>query len=223
MKFLNYFAWCAFAMIILGVPNVHAQDEMPVEAEAKAEEDVLTLDEAKALIMTRPGAKDATNEVVKDFSLEFYDIYGRQLQYRENAKEFRAMLETRRYSYQRPYVAMRDAFDDVRMKVYEAERAAYQAQIEAYNNSLREREAAAASAAAEDAPKAKMEPVSLPQPDEPINAPAADDNGDDVADDGPVLREKDIPDEEGADAEQGATKKKVVVSDDAPDFDPSNL
>lgn len=213
MKFLNYFTWCVFAVTLAAAPTVFAQDDM----QAEKEEDVLTLDEAKALIATRPGAKDATNEVVKDFSLEFYDIYGRQLQYRENAKEFRAMLETRRYSYQRPYVAMRDAYDAVRLKVFEAERAAYQAQIEAYNKSI----AARNGDVEEEEEPASAQPVSLPQPDEPINAPAAED--DDSEGDSPDLREQDIPSDESADDSEGETKKKVVMPGDAPDFDPSNL
>lgn len=214
MKFLNYFALGFCALSLVGVSSVYAQDAVAPQED----EEVLTLDEAKALIATRPGAKDATNEVVKDFSLKFYDIYGRQLQYRENSKEFRAMLETRRYSYQRPYVEIRDAFDDVRKKVYEAERAAYQAQIEAYNKSINSK----TQDAKEEEP-VMAKPVSLPQPDEPINAPAADDSGEDAEDGSPVLREEDIPSDEGADAEEGVPKKKVVVSDDAPDFDPSNL
>jgi len=214
MKFLKFFTWCVFALSFAGAPTVFAQDDMSAEKK----EDVLTLEEAKALIATRPGAEDATSEVVKDFSLEFYDIYGRQLQYRENAKEFRAMLETRRYSYQRPYVAMRDAYDDVRIKVFEAERAAYQAQIEAYNKSIASRNG---DDVVEEEP-AKPQPVSLPQPDEPINAPATVDDGS-AEDGGPDLREQDIPSDESAEEGAGKTKKKVVVSDDAPDFDPSDL
>lgn len=227
MRFLTFSALFLLGFGVFIVPQaqaeegaVHNQDPEGENVQVPEEDPILTLEEAKMLIATRRGAKDATSEVVKDFSLEFYDLYSRQLQYRENAKEFRAMLETRRYSYQRPYVETRDDFNYVRRKVYEAEREAYQAEIEALNKAL------SAQAVKNDEQGIKkdenIKKVSMPAPDEPVkDYVGAESEGREAGDDAPGIQERDIPQDETAKADAG--NKKVIVPADAPDFDPADL
>ncbi len=199
MKIAAFIALSALSLAALPVSYSYANDG--------AEEQVLSLEDAKELINSEPEAKDATKGTVPDTNLtRYYDIRARQLAYRENVKDYRASLERRRVSYSKPQFEAAQNYRDTIAKVYIAE-------IEA-----------AAKARAEgsesyDDHDNKTRDYSTEEP-AIIDADLAA-NGEDSSQDAPGLTEKPIPAD--PDAEEGAPQKKVVTSKDAPDFDPSEL
>lgn len=166
-----------------------------------ADEEVLNLDEAKALIESSPAAKDAIKGTVpEDVSQNYYDIHARQIAYRENVKEYRASLEARRESFARPQYNALERYRETIAKVYAAEGEA----------------AAKARADVKDVKKKKEIDYSKEKPaikDEDVAVADIEEEG--------GLTEKPIPSD--PEVEEGAPKKKVVTSEDAPDFDPSDL
>ncbi len=174
----------------------------------------LTLEEAQSLIDTMRGARDATSGVVKEeVPQKFYDIYGRQAQFRENAKKFRAMLEARRTSFRKPQLKALDDYRDVLEKLYAAEMADYQNKLSKSDDedgSMEEKDAMHKNVSVDE-----IEPK---MSEEDMEDMASNDT-DTSSDDGGGLKEEPIPN----DVEEDGTKKKVVTSEDAPDFDPSDL
>ncbi len=204
-------AFLALSVLTIGafsIQHSYAHDSNESHDEP-AEEAVLSADEAKELVMSAPEAADATKGLVPDSKLnkKYYDIRARQLAYREHVKAYRASLEKRRESYAQPQFNAAENYRETIAKVYAAEGAA----------------------AEEVRAGEKEESAEAPKKDYSKEAPAIKDSevasADDVtgseSDADVGLTEKPIPAD--PEAEEGAPKKKVVTSDDAPDFDPSDL
>ena len=117
MKILKFL--CFFAVLFSFSPISYSF------AEEKERMRVLTLDEAEDLIHEAPSADDAVTGTVSPESLDFYDIYARQLAFRESAKDLRASLEVRRESFEEPRLGVLENHRDVVPKVHAAETAAY--------------------------------------------------------------------------------------------------
>ncbi len=84
----------------------------------------------KQKIDALPTAGDAVKGVVKENSnKEYYDIYGRQLAFRENAKKFRKSLEERRKAAEVPRLQAIKRYRNVAEEVYSEETAIYQEEI----------------------------------------------------------------------------------------------
>ncbi len=183
--------------LTLPIHAVFSADDM-VEVE-----DVLTLDEAQDLIRNLPTASDAVSGVVStDVDQQYYDLHARQLQYRENVKELRASLDERRENFVKPQVEALEQYRDVVDKVYAAETQAYQDELALQGEQKDEDLEGMAENENDD------EPVDV-VPD--MDVDSEEDTG---------LTEQEIPQQDGEDS---SIKKKVVTSDDAPDFDPSGL
>ncbi len=195
MKNYVYFAFLGLALVSTPVFAADQESE-------KKEEKILSPEEAKEAVMSLPTAKDAVSGTVptEASALDYYDIYGRQLAYRENVKAYRASLESRRTSFVGPQVAAIERYRDTITKVYEAETEA----------------AAKANALAKPSAEKNVE---QPTEESLTDAVAGADHSATEEDAG--LREEPIPSHSSAD-EQGA-RRKVVTSKDAPDFDPSDL
>ena len=164
------------------------------------EEKIYTVEEVKGMIDALPTAGDAMKgEVKQNASDEYYDIHGRQLAYRENAKELRASLDSRREIFEKPRLDVIDRHRDVVEKVYVAEMAAYQELISEEDDMI--------MVISDDIIKNNEKTVAV--------------KSDVVEDDSAVeVIEKTIPAKEGEDS---SVRRKVVMPSNAPDFDPSNL
>lgn len=219
MKALTRVAFYALLLSSVSISTLHAQEQVSDMDSAVSdpisvipeEEDVtdveadddkpLSLMEANKLIQEMPGAKDAITGVINTkTSQEIYDIYGRQLAYREGAKKYRASLEERRKNFAVPRTKMIERYKEVRIKVHQAQSAAYQEGLDEQQDSQDENE----------------KPVVL----------------DSVADsEAPISEEESagglveqMISEDAFEGDQGQmVQKKVVTSDDAPEFDPMKL
>ncbi len=164
------------------------------------EEKVYSVEEAKGMIDALPTAGDAIKgEVKQNASDEYYDIHGRQLAYRENAKELRDSLDARREIFEKPRLDVIDRHRDVVGKVYAAEMAAYQEKTSEGDDTI--------MVISDDIIKNNEKTVAVKS---------------DVVEDSTAVEviEKTIPVKEGDDP---SVRRKVVMPDNAPDFDPSNL
>lgn len=179
--------------------------EQSEDDDENKEEEVLSPEEAKSLIDNLPTAKDAvTGTIPTDSSVGAYDIYGRQLSYRESAKELRNSIEIRRENFEAPRLDNIEQYRDVKEKVYAAESKAFQ-------DKLKEEEELKAKSKADS--KANSEET---KKDDVVKVVSS---SEDAADD-EHLKEQEIPPKDG---EEVTKKKKVVTSPDAPDFDPKNI
>ncbi|MGH1404639.1 MAG: hypothetical protein ACRBDL_10390 [Alphaproteobacteria bacterium] len=192
----------------------------------KEKEKPLTLEEAQDLINSLPTAKDAIGGTVKIESSwqKYYDFYGRQIAYRERVKELRASLEARRVSFEEPRTPVIERYRETLEKVYAAETAAYQEDVSQSGKPVtkkrKKRKSKNNYPTKEDvrkAKEAKKDKNSTSAPEVEDERMAAVDS--DVRDDDVGLKEQDVPAQEGDED----VKKKVVTSEDAPEFDPSNL
>lgn len=208
MKTAAYIALVALTFGAFSPSYSYADDHE--DTEDVKEEKVLSSDEAKALVMSTPEADDAVKGKVPDTKLKrYYDVRARQLAYREGVKEYRSSLEARRKSYAAPQIDAAENYRETIAKVYAAEtKAAADARAESNEKEK--------DAAKEDMSSKKDEPVV-----EDDQVASVDDASETSEEEGVGLTEKPIPSD--VDAEEGAPKKKVVTSDDAPDFDPSDL
>ena len=180
-------------------------DEMAMDDEEMDEDSVPTLDQAKKIINSSSAAKDAVGGTVPLNPNTYYDIHGRQLAYRENAKALRASLEARRKDFERPRTEIVEKHRSNVEKVYAAETAAYldeqsesdESGSDMMDEDLFDEETASMDGAVEETQTAAVDEESA--------------GG---------LSEQEIPTVSG---EEGPIKRKVVTSDDAPNFDPANL
>lgn len=184
-------------------------------SEDKKKEKPLSLEEVRVLIDELGTGGDATKGPVPvNSELDLYDIYARQIAYRENSKEFRASLEERRENYKKAYVQQRDDYKALMEKIYRAEIAAYQKDMNKKKKDSDEMKKDAPSGMKKVAEKPADKKMS---PKEPGSVSDSEDmQGEEKAD----LKEQEIPSEDG---EEEDVKRKVVTSEDAPDFDPSDL
>ncbi len=190
------------------------------KTETKRDETVMTLEEVQEFIYSLPAAKDAIDIPVSEEASwqKIYDIYSRQIAYRESAKKLRASLEARQESFAEPRTKIINAYKENLKKVYAAERAAYQESLASDKKNSKktastmkksgdDEEKIKSSTASETDEDGKKEKVaSAPKPKK--QAPEEDIG----------LKEQEIP----TTAEEGK-KKKVITAENAPDFDPSNL
>lgn len=171
------------------------------------EEKVMSLEEAKALIDSLGSGKDATKGSVRtDTEIEFYDIYSRQIAFRENTKDFRESLEQRRENYKKVYIDLREDYKKNMEAIYRAEIAAYQEEIMNKSGDVPEDDAG------EEVAEFEMEDSDMAGDEVSDTEMEAQEHG--------GLKEEEIPVSE---EEEGHVKKKVVTSDDAPDFNPEDL
>ncbi len=222
MKILGYLFFLSFLLLTVPVSAAFAQDDlvidedsaiddagydefmddegMYVEEEMPTEDNevgVLTLRQAKDLIDAAPTAKDAVGGTVPGPDTKYYDMYARQLAFRENAKQLRASLEDRREKFEEPRLTVIENHRTNVEQVYEAETAAYQKEL-----TSEDKEEEFFDEEEQTGDEEKMAEMS------------------DGTEEMPDLKEMPIPtDEEGSEA----VKKKVVTTEDAPEFDPSAL
>lgn len=177
-------------------------DLEPAAGPEEDDEDVMTLEEAQDYINSLPTAADATSGSVKEeASQERYDIYSRQMAYREHAKKFRAMLEARRKSFERPRTKLVERYRETLDKVYAAEAAAYEKEMQEESR----------ADAKEDSEEHGANLVEVEEDARPGTE----------AEQAGGVKEQVVPeyDEEGKEV----IKKRVVTPQDAPDFDPEKL
>lgn len=210
-------AFIAFLSLSIALPSyVYADDHK--EMSETEEERVLSEKEAKELIMSTPEADDAVTGTVPDTKVKsYYDIRARQLAYRESVKDYRASLEARRKSYATPQTAASENYRETIAKLYESET---KAEADKRANLEKSDEVKAKMRAKlDEVRKKKADGVSDPEVSDDQVAVSDVMNADVV--DGTGLTEKPIPTD--GEVVDGEPKKKVVTSEDAPDFDPSNL
>lgn len=205
MKFYTRVAFLFVAFAALPLSFSYADD-----AEKPAKE--LTLEETKALIASLPTAGDVVTGAVSTKAQGFYDIYGRQVAFRESAKKLRTSLDERRENFETPRVKAIDGYRGTVTQVYAAESADYQANL---GDSADEDDAAAVKKDEKDSVT-----VSVEVSDDAENAEEVASSDDTQEEEEPGLMEKPIPSDSD---EEGMPKKKVVMPDDAPEFDPANL
>ncbi|PCJ97852.1 MAG: hypothetical protein COA45_09195 [Zetaproteobacteria bacterium] len=209
MKFYTRVAFLFLAFALFPVSFSYAEDATDAE-----QAEVLTLEEARHLVGNLPTARDAVTGVVPTKSKEFYDIYGRQIAFREGAKELRASLDERRENFSAPNVEALEGYRDTVKKVYTAEAVAYQAsEVEDSEDD---------TAAAQEDEESMMVSVDVSDDADTIeDVPVSEEEAASVDDvEEPGLMEKMLPSDS---VEEGTPKKKVVTSDDAPEFDPADL
>ncbi len=208
MKFYTRVALYALVLTLVPLSYTYADDAMMDE-----EEEVLSLQEAAELVNSLGTADDAVGGTVSGSIDGYYDLYARQLSFREKSKVFRGSIEVRRESFEyAERVPALEQYKDVQEKVFKAETAAYQEALKA----AEDEEAGNMEMESEEKSKKKKEMVVVPD--------VVASNDDDTSDNGDIIL-KEIPVPEGDDDmdAEADVKKKVVTSDDAPDFDPSNL
>jgi len=203
MKSFTRVAFYALAISLVPLSYSYA-DNGGVSEE---EEEVLTLQEAAALINSKDTAKDATGGEVGDAYVEYYDIYSRQLSFREKSKVYRASIENRREAFEAPRTALISGHKETERKVFAAETAAYQA-------FLQEMEEQEMDNMSDDDRKV----ISIK--DEPMESEAEEvASVDTTSDEEPKVKEISITESEA----DGEVKKNIYMPEDAPDFDPENL
>ncbi len=211
MKILSRFSFCVLCAafsLFLTTGYVHSAEG----DNAEDTEVVLSLEEARALIEELPTYIDATSGTVpEETGLSFYDIYSRQIAFRENTKAFRASLEARRENYKKIYIDKRDAYKVALDKIYKAEIAAYQEEISSKGQND--------EADGSDSPEITEEGDDILDENGEVEPQEADVEAGNAQSEG-GLKEEEIPPKHG---EEETVKKKVVTSDDAPDFNPSDL
>ncbi len=167
-----------------------------VLADMNSDEDrVPTLEDAKKALEAMSGAKDAVKgKVPTEVDQDVYDIYGRQLSYREGANEYRESLDKRRENFAKPRTKMIEEYHKTRDVTYAAETADYQKKL----NEQKEEELAG---------------------DGMQKLPTGE--GVEAALEGEVVEEIGI--KEQRIPGDMSVRKKVVTADNAPEFDPANL
>ncbi|PCI55592.1 MAG: hypothetical protein COB36_08205 [Alphaproteobacteria bacterium] len=196
MKFYTRVAFLFVAFAAFPLSFSYADD-----AEKPAKE--LTIEEIKALIASLPTAGDVVKGAVSPKAQGFYDIYGRQVAFRESAQELRASLDVRRDNFEAPRVKAIDGYRDTVIQVYKAESATAQ-------DDQGDEESAVKKDEDDDS-------VTISVEDSDEKVASSDDMQEEEE---PGLMEKPIPSDSD---EEGLPKKKVVMPDDAPEFDPANL
>ncbi len=207
---MKFFTRVAFYFLIIGlflIPLSYSYaDGGDVSDE---EEEILTLQEAAALVNSRDTAKDAVGGDVGSAYVEYYDLYSRQLSFREKSKIFRASLESRRVAFEAPRSELMDEHKEIERKVFAAETAAYQAYLQEMSEEGTEddsgddrqvisvKDGKAVEAKAGKAVEAKAQ----------------------ASGEEPHVKEISITENEP----NGRVKKNIYMPEDAPDFDPENL
>ncbi len=171
----------------------------------------ITLEEASELIDSLPTASDAVTGTVSTDGSKYYDIYGRQVAFRESAKDLRESLDQRRENFENPRVEALELYRGTVGKVYASE-------TEAYQNSLEKKSDDKMEMDSDEEENVEVSAVSSDNKKD--TAPEVEVTNDTQEDAGPDLVEKPIPSD---DTSEGAPKKKVVMPEDAPDFDPADL
>lgn len=155
----------------------------------------------------------------------YCDIYARQLDYKRAAKEFRDSLEARRKSYEAPRIEALELYRQNLEEIYKEESKEYQAKLAEIDESgvddgmdYDESMSSDDSSVSEDMPWRTMnsEDSDVSSDTEEKMAEAPVDNTDMSENDGDVgVQEKEI------DESDDGTRKKVIMPEDAPDFDGS--
>ncbi len=199
---MKFFTRVAFYFLIIGlflIPLSYSYaDGGDVSDE---EEEILTLQEAAALVNSRDTAKDAVGGDVGSAYVEYYDLYSRQLSFREKSKIFRASLESRRVAFEAPRSELMDEHKEIERKVFAAETAAYQAYLQEMSEE-----------GTEDDSGDDRQVISV-KDGKAVEAKAQ------ASGEEPHVKEISITENEP----NGRVKKNIYMPEDAPDFDPENL
>ncbi len=185
------------------------------------DEPVMTLEELQEYIYSLPAAKDAIDIPISEEASwrKIYDIYSRQIAYRESAKKLRASLEARQESFAEPRTEIIAKYKENLKKVYASERAAYEENLEDEKKEKKKKKKTSGNKKSSGSVKEKMTSAKKVPDDgkdkKSVGSPK-DKQGKPKED--VKLEEQDIPPKEGDVAD-----RKVITSEDAPDFDPSNL
>ncbi|MFP4386005.1 MAG: hypothetical protein ACLFP8_03495 [Alphaproteobacteria bacterium] len=182
------------------------QDEMMQEKKAFDEEMPEGLKEARGVLNSFPSTKDAVTGTIDTTPIDDpYDIYMRQLAYREGAKKYRASLEARREKFAAPREKLINRYHRVRDGLYAAEASVYQTAVS-------ERKAEGGKPAAASKPKAGSS-----SSEDAGRSQAVEDNIQEKT----GLTERKIPG--GSERGEQVVQRKVITSEDAPSFDPAKL
>lgn len=143
----------------------------------------------------------------------YVDIYARQYEYRQSAKEFRSSLVARQEAYEKPRRESLELYRQHMEATYTEESEAYQRELalEA-ENSAKEAEEGKAMASEEEIPAPEMTEA------EGDEKTASAKEGQSEEEKPTGLKEKVL---EPSEDEEGPVKKKVIMPEDAPEFDQS--
>ena len=216
------------------------------DTQKKGDDEVLTPEQAKAMIDSWSTSKDAVGGTVNTRAArqEIYDFYSRQIAFREKSKKFTESLLARQKSFAEPRTKIINQYKENLDKIYKAESKVYQEEVSKQkgkktkrkvsavdqelldrlrNKNIREKSPAkeksgdVEAVAKTAAPKMPGDDVTATGEADAAKEDMSSSSEDASESQAPALAEKEIP------SEDDSVKKKVVMPDDAPDFDPSKL
>ena len=194
--------------------------------ERAASADVLSLEQALDLVNALGTADSAVGGEVPNPEHSIYDMYARQLSFREKSKTFRQSIDVRRASFEEPRTGIIHQAKDIQSKIFEAENAASKSSQDVSKKDAMKMEK---EAMAMDKETMEKEMMFSEEDDGMIEIPHGQNEKaammESEADDA-MLKEQEIPEDSSLDDEgmdEDVTKRKVITSEDAPDFDPSDL
>lgn len=202
------------------------EDNKPKKRTSRKKSEAQVLQEVKAEVMGAPTASSAlSGRVNENPSVGIYDMYSRQLAFRENAKDLRQSIENRRDNFEKPRVVYLDEYRERMKKVYDAESAVYQKDLKSETSSAKKKKKT------DRKTRAKAKRLKMKKEAEAVAARRRSKNSSESpssqekghmhhANDTDGLQEHDIPQGSVGDKKP---KRKVITSHDAPDFDPGNL
>jgi len=235
-KSYPFFAFLFCTALFFPSVSVLAQDaesEAPVETSDIVDAEADTLVPDTTLVET-PGATAATEEkqegpkgtagdaVTGDVPTEaepYYDVYDRQIGYKNSAKSFRKSIEQRRLAYEKDRLNSLNSYRGGIDSIYKEESKEYQAEL------AREAEEAEAALAAKNEAEAKdgteaEAATEATQTEETKTAAASEESATEAAPAeetaAPVggVKEKVIEESDG----EATPRKKIIMPEDAPDF-----
>ncbi len=200
-------------VLSFAVPQqAYSQDfDFSVTSEEGESEVPQTKEELKKFIDSLGTSEDAVGGTVNEESTwqEIYDIYSRQIAYREKTKEYRKSILERQKSFAEPADALKEKYKENMDTVYEAESKIYQDEMSGDSDD-------AMSMIDRKAPKMPS------RPERPVPPSRSISGGEDVdartQGEKPDLKEIDVP----VPSADGANRK-VYTDENAPEFDPSRL
>lgn len=143
-------------------------------------------------------------DVTVPLSGGYVDIYQRQLLYKEKAEALRDSLEARRAAYEQAHFNALENYRKNLEEIYRKDSEAYQASLTAQAEEQTKEDSAFEEATEQDA----AAPSDDKAADNTVNDETLGEGG---------VKEREYPPEEGEDGQ--VIKKRVVMPEDAPDFD----
>ena len=161
----------------------------------------------------------------------YCDIYARQLEYKKAAKEFRESLEARRVSYEAPRIEALELYRQNLEELYKEESKEYQEELASIEDTvmdgsmskddmsmdegmMSDDDTMSDDSAWDDMDSSSSDDTSMNDQEKMAEAPESSDGTSNEQSEG-GLKEKQVQDSESG------TRKKVIMPEDAPDFDGS--